>query len=128
MFIFIVLRFTYLNPAVSSFYPKEYNTVKKDAERIIGKVDKSGLKIFPKDVEINHATIFYLTHYYKKIIYTTNECIDTSCFYLTTADKLPKDLTVFDSLGQRYQFRPGESNKIHAVNNQLFLFKPISVN
>jgi len=128
MFIFIVLRFTYLNPAVSSFYPKEYNTVKKDAERIIGNVDKSGLKIFPKDVEINHATIFYLTHYYKKIIYTTNECIDTSCFYLTTADKLPKDLTVFDSLGQRYQFRPGEYNKIHAVNNQLFLFKPISVN
>lgn len=109
-------------PEIQKTMQQDYSDIKAKAGLLIKKVGISGLVLYPGQLEINHSSLYYLTYYYGKIIYKTNEPADNSCFYLTTKEYIPKNACILDSIGQRHQFRPGEADKIHSTNNQLFLY------
>jgi 4-amino-4-deoxy-L-arabinose transferase-like glycosyltransferase len=101
--------------------------VKKDAARIISTINQSKLYIYPSEVEINHASIYYLSYYYKDIIRRSDSIISPN-YYLTTKEYVPTNVTVIDSISQKQQYRYSEDRKSFATNNKLYLFAKIDYN
>lgn len=120
MFVLVTLRITYFNPVVNNHLLKEFR-IKTDAERIIEKVNQAELKLYPSNLFEQHASLYYLTYYYDRIIFKANDCADPSLFYLTPVDKLPDNAIIFDSIVQDYQKL--NNAKQESANRKLILFK-----
>lgn len=121
----LVITFSIISFSFAIYYTQQNAVkpfaVKNDAARIIKKVNQATLYLYPHEVEINHASIFYLSYYYKKIIRKSDSIISPN-YYLTTKEYIPANGEIIDSISQKYQYRYSEDRKSFATNRPLYLF------
>lgn len=92
-----VIRVTDINNFIKGETTGE-SSHKEDAKRIISKVDHERLILYPSNIFEQHASLYYLTYFYNRIICKTDECSDSSTFYLATPEKIPAGAIVIDSI------------------------------
>ena len=121
IFTTITLRVIVVGCIPGNVFKKDTYPVKEKAKEIVEHTKGKSLFIYPENTEINHATLYYLTYFYGKIIYKTNDLCRKNAFFLSPSSDIPEGFTIIDSISQRQQIRPGEADSVFVCNNKLYL-------
>ncbi len=121
MFLFGLNIYYSINP---TNIKTEYVDVKEKSKVIVDKVGDAPLYIYGSEsTELNYATIYYLTYYYKDIIYRTEESLVTDNFYLSNKCDIPENAYVLDSVSQMVHYKNPDPYGDFIENERLYLFK-----
>lgn len=121
----VVIVIAKLGITLFSLIQEPYNmdSVKEQSKRVISHVGCEKLYLYPKRVEVNHASMFYLSYYYSDIIKVKDDFKDSSAFYLSYCEHIPENAVIIDSVCQSISYKHPDPYAEFSVEKWLFLFK-----
>ena len=102
---------------------EDYSNIKEDAENLINKIESKELFLYPDRENINYATMYYLSYYYKNIISIDYTLVNNEHFFLSLEENIPSNALIIDSIAQQISYKHPDPYGLYHKNSTLYLFK-----